>query len=273
MIWLYLVVMIFSALTLYFIYGEYKQNRFSKKAFTLVSIMEIVVIVAIAVMLIIACTTIDNKNEKASEKTAETTDNSVEMPIPDSTTEESTEDQFILADLNHDGTEDKIMIAYEDEQKNSAAIKVIDGKNDMELMSDVLKINANKVGAYYLQKGKGNERDRLVFWHYGYLSSGRLAFNYSVFSYEPDGKIIYGDRGGKTFDVSFDAAIASGNQVFLVMIKEINDNIQASRSHYNGYLLLDNRGESVVISTAENMIQPEDLTFELEDFVMDKSGE
>ena len=28
MTWLYLVVMIFSALTLYFTYGEYKQNRF-----------------------------------------------------------------------------------------------------------------------------------------------------------------------------------------------------------------------------------------------------
>jgi len=53
MTWLYLVVVVFSALTLYFTYGEYKQNRFSKKAFTLVSIMEVVVIVATAVMLII----------------------------------------------------------------------------------------------------------------------------------------------------------------------------------------------------------------------------
>ena len=54
MTWLYLVVMIFSALTLYFTYGEYKQNRFSKKAFTLVSIMEAVVIVATTVMLIMS---------------------------------------------------------------------------------------------------------------------------------------------------------------------------------------------------------------------------
>ena len=54
MTWLYLVVMIFSALTLYFTYGEYKQNRFSKKVFTLVSIMEAVVIVATAVMLILS---------------------------------------------------------------------------------------------------------------------------------------------------------------------------------------------------------------------------
>ena len=54
MTWLYLVVMVFSALTLYFTYGEYKQNRFSKKAFILVSIMEAVVIVSTAVMLIMS---------------------------------------------------------------------------------------------------------------------------------------------------------------------------------------------------------------------------
>ena len=54
MTWLYLVVMIFSALTLYFTFGEYKQNRFSKKVFTLDSIMVAVVIVATAVMLIMS---------------------------------------------------------------------------------------------------------------------------------------------------------------------------------------------------------------------------
>lgn len=53
MTWLYLIVLIFSALTLYFTYGEYRQNRFSKKAFTLVSIMETVVMVATAIILII----------------------------------------------------------------------------------------------------------------------------------------------------------------------------------------------------------------------------
>ena len=53
MTWLYLIVLIFSSLTLYFTYGEYRQNRFSKKAFTLVSIMETVVMVATAIILII----------------------------------------------------------------------------------------------------------------------------------------------------------------------------------------------------------------------------
>ena len=54
MTWLYLIVIIFSALTLYFTYGEYKQNKFSRKSFTLVGIMEAVVIVATAVMLIMS---------------------------------------------------------------------------------------------------------------------------------------------------------------------------------------------------------------------------
>ena len=54
MTWLYLVVMIFSSLTLYFTYGEYKQSRFSKRAFALVSIMEAVVIIATAVLLIMS---------------------------------------------------------------------------------------------------------------------------------------------------------------------------------------------------------------------------
>ena len=51
---LYLVIMIFSALAIYFTYGEYKQNRFSKKTFAIVSIMEIVVIIATSVPLIMS---------------------------------------------------------------------------------------------------------------------------------------------------------------------------------------------------------------------------
>ena len=54
MTWLYLVVIIFSALTLYFTYGEYKQNRFSKRAFILVSILEAVVIIATAIMMVMS---------------------------------------------------------------------------------------------------------------------------------------------------------------------------------------------------------------------------
>lgn len=52
MTWLYLIILIFSALTLYYTYDEYKKERFSKKAFTLVSIMEVVVIIIASVLLI-----------------------------------------------------------------------------------------------------------------------------------------------------------------------------------------------------------------------------
>ncbi len=57
------------------------------------------------------------------------------------------------------------------------------------------------------------------------------------------------------------------------MREEINESIQASRSHYDGYLLLDNQRESILISTADNMLAPTDLLFELEDFVVDTNAE
>lgn len=52
MAWLYLIILIFSALTWYFAYGDYNKERFSKKAFILVSIMEAVVIIITAALLI-----------------------------------------------------------------------------------------------------------------------------------------------------------------------------------------------------------------------------
>ena len=54
MTWLYVIVLVFSILTLCFTCGAYKHNRFSKRAFSLVGIMETVVIAASAVMLIMS---------------------------------------------------------------------------------------------------------------------------------------------------------------------------------------------------------------------------
>lgn len=54
MTWLYVIVLVFSILTLCFTYGAYKHNRFSKRAFSLIGIMEAVVIAASAVMLIMS---------------------------------------------------------------------------------------------------------------------------------------------------------------------------------------------------------------------------
>ena len=54
MVWLHLVVIIFSALTLYFTYGDYKQNKLPNKTFILICIMEVVVIIVTAFALIIS---------------------------------------------------------------------------------------------------------------------------------------------------------------------------------------------------------------------------
>lgn len=210
-------------------------------------------------------------NDTISSETEQQSSNSTTEQIDE--TEQTDEAAPIFADLNHDGTDDKIMITYDDEQQNSATIQVMNGKDDSELMSDTLILGGERIGAYYLQSGKGTEPDRLVFWCYSYLPNDRLAFKYNTFSFEPDGKINYGDQGEKVFDVSKDGKLASGQQVFLTMIKTINDNIQSVHMYYNGYLLLDNQGDSMLISTADNMLTPTELTFELEDFVIEPEGE
>ena len=47
-------VMLFSALTLHFVYEEYRQNRFPKKAFILVSVLEAAAMIATAGILILS---------------------------------------------------------------------------------------------------------------------------------------------------------------------------------------------------------------------------
>ncbi len=52
MTWLYLIVLVFSVLTIYFIYGEYRKEQLPKRVFTIVCIMESAVIIATIAMLI-----------------------------------------------------------------------------------------------------------------------------------------------------------------------------------------------------------------------------
>ncbi len=216
-------------------------------------------------------------NDTISSETEQQSSNSTTEQIDETEqtveTEQIDETESILADLNHDGTDDKIIITYDDKQQSSATIQVINGADNSELMSDALTLGGNKIGAYYLQLGKGNIRDSLVSWHYEYLEDGKLYFYYSVFSFEADGNITYSARGGDTFNVSNKSSAIRGSEKFLVMIKKLLDNIDASCSDYNGYLLLDNQGDSLLISTADNMLTPTELTFELEDFVIESEGE
>lgn len=51
MTWLYWIVLLFSALTLYFVGAEYRQERFSKRAFVLVGIMETIVLIITVILL------------------------------------------------------------------------------------------------------------------------------------------------------------------------------------------------------------------------------
>ena len=52
MLWMYLLILVFSHLTLYFVYEEYKKSRFPKKAFTLVAVLESVVCILSVIMIL-----------------------------------------------------------------------------------------------------------------------------------------------------------------------------------------------------------------------------
>lgn len=52
MTWLYLIIVVFSALTLHLVYGDYRKKQFPKKAFISVGILEVVVIIISAALLI-----------------------------------------------------------------------------------------------------------------------------------------------------------------------------------------------------------------------------
>ena len=54
MIWLYIIILIFSVLTLNFVYKDFKNNNFSKKSFKIVSIMESFVIIVILILIIMS---------------------------------------------------------------------------------------------------------------------------------------------------------------------------------------------------------------------------
>ncbi|MBQ9692341.1 MAG: hypothetical protein IJV70_04210 [Clostridia bacterium] len=194
-------------------------------------------------------------------------------PPPDQKDETPKEASPILADLNNDGTDDNIFITYDNEEKTSATITIISGKDETQIMTDTLKLSKGKIGSYYLQIGKQNYPDKLVFWNHVYLNSEKLALTYSVFSYDPDGKEIYSKRENKTFDISKGANIASGNIPFGVMVEAINESIRENDTEYNAYMLLSNNGNSISLSTKENMLAPAPLTFTLESFVpMTDSG-
>lgn len=117
------------------------------------------------IIVLLAMTACANETDPSTHDTVSTNDtinSETEQQSSNSTTEQIDETESILADLNHDGTDDKIIITYDDKQQSSATIQVINGADNSELMSDTLTLGGNKIGAYYMQLGKGNIRDSLV---------------------------------------------------------------------------------------------------------------
>ena len=111
------------------------------------------------------------ENNVTTEDPNVTDDNSLENGenTTAATTEDPKENKPILPDLNRDGTDDQILIAYDNEEKSVATIKVINGKDSTVLMSETVELNSGKSGAYYLKKSKNlageyNGYDCLVFW-------------------------------------------------------------------------------------------------------------
>ena len=51
MTWLYFTGIVFSALTVFFTYTEYKHNRLPRKTFAVISIIEVIVIIATSVLM------------------------------------------------------------------------------------------------------------------------------------------------------------------------------------------------------------------------------
>jgi len=171
----------------------------------------------------------------------------------------------ILADLNNDGTPDQLFITFDDSEKVSATIRVLNGADASELMSESLsQVKANK-GAFYLKLGKTGYLNELVYWSYQMRGDEELIFRYSIFNFNAEGEIRYQEQEDYLFD--FKRGIASENMVFLTMREAINEHLSSSPFTHDAYLLLDNLGYELQYSTADHLLPAEKLTFTLHDFV------
>lgn len=52
MVWMYLTVLVFSALTMYFVHEAYRKNELSKKTFSIIALLETAVLILTAIMLV-----------------------------------------------------------------------------------------------------------------------------------------------------------------------------------------------------------------------------
>ncbi len=210
--------------------------------------------IALALMLsaITSCAT-DRENENTNETTApENTQNVPEPP------------KAILADLNDDGKDDKILITVA-EDKRSATISITTSNDGKEVWSETISVDSREKGMYYLLAAKDHCPDRLLYFRYSYPSSDKFYIEYEKFKFSTSifKSLIQGD---KVFNIGPDAMMASQNLTLDSILSDINKMILPSFTT-EGFLLIDNRGEELVYSTKDNMIAAERLSFTLEDFI------
>lgn len=212
----------------------------------------------------IACDS-DTNNKNNDESSFNNDESNSDDTLPDENNKQPSPTP-ILADLDNDGTDDEIFITHTDEQKTSATIKVTSGKDGTEYMNEVFSLNSSKKGGYYLKLGKNGSYDELVRWSYWDQGNEEVIFQYDVFTFLADGTEKPLDGQSYKFKIGANDNIGAGDAVLERMLNMLNEHILPSLS-YSAYLLADNRGSELLISTNEHMLKSERLTYRLEDFI------
>ena len=113
-----------------------------------------------------------------------------------------------------------------------------------------------------MRRGKNNNNDELLYWNYLIIDGSRLVFKYEVYSFDSNGEKKYRKHEAKTFDLGSDAMISSESIVFSILQSTLNSFLVSYYS-YDVFVLIENRGEGIVVSTVDNVIQPVELNLDL----------
>ena len=170
---------------------------------------------------------------------------------------------FIVCDLNDDGVEEKIAI---DTSSATATIQIQQTREGGNLTLADIPFSNSETGGYYFRRGKNNNNDELLYWNYSIIDGSRLVFKYEVFSFDSNGEKEYRKREAKTFDLGSDAMISSESIVFSTLQSTLNSFLVSDHS-YDVFVLIENRGNGVLYSTADNLIKAEEILLDLRDFL------
>ncbi len=173
------------------------------------------------------------------------------------------EPAFIVCDLNYDGVEERIVI---DTSSESATIQIQQTREGGNLTLADIPFSNSETGGYYFRRGKNNNYDELLYWNYSIIDGSRLVFKYEVFSFDSNGEKEHRKREAKTFDLGSDAMISSESIVFSTLQSTLNSFLVSDHS-YDVFVLIENRGNGVLYSTADNLIKAEEILLDLRDFL------